>query len=270
MSSDDAIDMHTAQSFNMNRDDFLHQLYTFMNKRGQPISKVPSLGYQELDLFMLYKLVIERGGMDEVTRKQEWKIVYQDLGIPTMSTSASYNTRTNYKKYLYLYELEHCDFSDRNRPKDTEPKYQVGEHVRIISSVFEGQVFYAKILKYRYKDGKNQYYVHYNGWNSSHDEWMREDVLDPLLAEERRFPESLPNPPASRSSKSPLTMPRCTAGLLSSWDLLRLPCAAVDFSTCPFAMDDSSIKGPGLAPGPLSIDFFAQMWHNIHYLLTFN
>ncbi len=46
------------------------------------------------------------------------------------------------------------------------------------------------------------YYVHYNGWNSSHDEWMREDVLDPLLPEERRNPESLPNPPASRSSKS--------------------------------------------------------------------
>ena len=46
------------------------------------------------------------------------------------------------------------------------------------------------------------YYVHYNGWNSSHDEWMREDVLDPLLAEERRNPDALPNPPPSRSSKS--------------------------------------------------------------------
>lgn len=46
------------------------------------------------------------------------------------------------------------------------------------------------------------YYVHYNGWNSSHDEWMREDVLDPLLEDERRAPEMLPNPPPSRSSKS--------------------------------------------------------------------
>jgi hypothetical protein len=46
------------------------------------------------------------------------------------------------------------------------------------------------------------YYVHYNGWNSSHDEWMREDVLDPLLGEERRNPENLSNPPPSRSSKS--------------------------------------------------------------------
>lgn len=51
-------------------------------------------------------------------------------------------------------------------------------------------------------DGKNQYYVHYNGWNSSHDEWMREDVLDPLEATERKSPELLANPPPSRSSKS--------------------------------------------------------------------
>ena len=44
--------------------------------------------------------------------------------------------------------------------------------------------------------------MHYNGWNSSHDEWMREDVLDPLEEHERDDPESLSNPPPSRSSKS--------------------------------------------------------------------
>lgn len=134
--------------FNMTREAFLKDLYSFMNARGQPISKLPSLGYQELDLYLLYQLVIARGGMDEVTRKQEWKLVYQDLGIPTMSTSASYNTRTNYKKYLYLYELEHCDFPDKNRPKDAKPKYQISEFIRIVSSVFEGQVFYARVRIY--------------------------------------------------------------------------------------------------------------------------
>lgn len=134
--------------FEMSKDAFLKDLYSFMQARGQPISKLPSLGYQELDLYLLYQLVIARGGMDEVTRKQEWKLVYQDLGIPTMSTSASYNTRTNYKKYLYLYELEHCDFPDKNRPKDAKPKYQIGEFVRIVSSVFEGQVFFARVSAY--------------------------------------------------------------------------------------------------------------------------
>lgn len=135
---------HSFQ-FNMTKEAFLKDLYSFMQARGQPISKLPSLGYQELDLYLLYQLVIARGGMDEVTRRQEWKLVYQDLGIPTMSTSASYNTRTNYKKYLYLYELEHCDFPDKNRPKDSKPKYQIGDFIRIVSSVFEGQVFYARV-----------------------------------------------------------------------------------------------------------------------------
>lgn len=44
--------------------------------------------------------------------------------------------------------------------------------------------------------------MHYNGWNSSHDEWMREDVLDPLESSERKSPDLLTNPPPSRSSKS--------------------------------------------------------------------
>lgn len=80
------------------REVFLDKLYKFMARKGQPINKLPSLGYQELDLFKLYNLVIARGGMDKVTRNQEWKAVYQDLGLGVMSTSASYNTRTNYKK----------------------------------------------------------------------------------------------------------------------------------------------------------------------------
>jgi hypothetical protein len=142
--SPNATENHSIE-FNLEKEEFLNDLYQFMHNRGQPITKIPSLGYQELDLYLLYKLVLERGGMDEVTRKQEWKLVYQDLGIPTMSTSASYNTRTNYKKYLYLYELEHCDFSDLNKPRDAAPKYKIGEYIRIVSSVFEGQVFYAEV-----------------------------------------------------------------------------------------------------------------------------
>jgi hypothetical protein len=48
------------------RDSFLKDLYSFMDAKARPISKLPSLGYQELDLFKLYCLVVMRGGMDEV------------------------------------------------------------------------------------------------------------------------------------------------------------------------------------------------------------
>lgn len=198
----------------MTSEEFTADLYAFMERKGLPITKVPSLGYQPLDLLLLYKLVIARGGMDAVTRHQEWKAVYQDLHIPTMSTSASYNTRTNYKKYLYLYELEHCDFSDEP-PKHATPRYAIGGYIRIVSEVMEGQVFYARIVRDRYtsagtSDGDAQsaaggfeYYVHYNGWSNSHDEWMPEAVIGPLTGEEEAAgPETLSNPAPTRSSKS--------------------------------------------------------------------
>jgi len=173
-----------------------------MEQIGQPITKMPSLGYQELDLHRLFAAVVTRGGMDEVTRRQEWKLVYQELEIPTMSTSASYNTRTNYKKYLYLYELEMCDWGE-DRPMDAPgPKFQVGEYVRIVSSTYEGQVFYAQISKYRYRNSTNSYYVHYNGWSTSHDEWMPENVLNALHPSELAHPADLANPSPTRSSKS--------------------------------------------------------------------
>jgi ParB-like chromosome segregation protein Spo0J len=184
-----------------NKEEFVDRLYKFLESRGQPIVKKPSLGYQELDLHLLYRLVVARGGMDKVTQRQEWKAVYQELGIPTMSTSASYNTRTNYKKYLYLYELEYCD-SDQTRPRGKEPCFEIGQFIRIVSETYQGQVFYAQILKCRFKEGNNVYYVHYNGWSTSHDEWMPEKVISSLLPEEDGNPEMLSNPPPSRSSKS--------------------------------------------------------------------
>lgn len=182
--------------------DFLHDLYTFMIKIGQPITKTPHLGYQELDLYLLYTLVIARGGMDAVTRRQEWKTVYQDLGLPTMSTSASYNTRTNYKKHLYLYELEHFDADSSNRPADRDPIYPAGSPVRIVSHKFGGQVFYARTIKCRWRDDRFFYYVHYNGWGNSHDEWMPEEVLNAPFPDEESIFDTLANPPPTRSSKS--------------------------------------------------------------------
>lgn len=185
----------------MSNDEFLKDLHAFMEKIGQPITKMPSLGYQELDLHLLLKLVLARGGMDEVTRRQEWKLVYQDLGLSTMSTSASYNTRTNYKKYLYLYELEVCDWEEE-APPGMEPRFAPGQYVRIESSTYEGQVFYAQISKHRFRNHTNMYYVHYNGWSTSHDEWMPEGVLQELQEGERANPGELTNPSPTRSSKS--------------------------------------------------------------------
>lgn len=49
------------------RELFLRDLYEFMELKGHAITKVPSLGFQVLDLYKLYKIVIGRGGMDEAS-----------------------------------------------------------------------------------------------------------------------------------------------------------------------------------------------------------
>uniref|UniRef100_A0A669QN87 AT-rich interaction domain 4A n=1 Tax=Phasianus colchicus TaxID=9054 RepID=A0A669QN87_PHACC len=49
------------------RDNFLQQLYKFMEDRGTPINKPPVLGYKDLNLFKLFRLVYQQGGCDNVS-----------------------------------------------------------------------------------------------------------------------------------------------------------------------------------------------------------
>ncbi|XP_062863255.1 AT-rich interactive domain-containing protein 4A [Trichomycterus rosablanca] len=89
------------------RDHFLQQLYKFMEDRGTPINKPPVLGYKDLNLFKLFRLVYQQGGCDSIESGSVWKQVYMDLGIPVLNSAASYNVKTAYKKYLYGFE-EYC------------------------------------------------------------------------------------------------------------------------------------------------------------------
>ncbi|KAG9481307.1 hypothetical protein GDO78_010510 [Eleutherodactylus coqui] len=89
------------------RDNFLQQLYKFMEDRGTPINKPPVLGYKDLNLFKLFRLVYQQGGCDNIESGAVWKQIYMDLGIPILNSAASYNVKTAYKKYLYGFE-EYC------------------------------------------------------------------------------------------------------------------------------------------------------------------
>uniref|UniRef100_A0A4W4GY33 ARID domain-containing protein n=1 Tax=Electrophorus electricus TaxID=8005 RepID=A0A4W4GY33_ELEEL len=89
------------------RDHFLQQLYKFMEDRGTPINKPPVLGYKDLNLFKLFRLVHQHGGCDSIESGSVWKQVYMDLGIPVLNSAASYNVKTAYRKYLYGFE-EYC------------------------------------------------------------------------------------------------------------------------------------------------------------------
>ncbi|XP_040916681.1 AT-rich interactive domain-containing protein 4A [Toxotes jaculatrix] len=89
------------------RDHFLQQLYKFMEDRGTPINKPPVLGYKDLNLFKLFRLVYHLGGCHKIESGTVWKQVYIDLGIPVLNSAASYNVKTAYRKYLYGFE-EYC------------------------------------------------------------------------------------------------------------------------------------------------------------------
>nr|XP_008122312.1 PREDICTED: AT-rich interactive domain-containing protein 4B isoform X1 [Anolis carolinensis] len=96
-----------VEPFPEERENFLQQLYKFMEDRGTPINKRPVLGYRNLNLFKLFRLVHKLGGFDNIESGAVWKQVYQDLGIPVLNSAAGYNVKCAYKKYLYGFE-EYC------------------------------------------------------------------------------------------------------------------------------------------------------------------
>uniref|UniRef100_A0A667YUV5 AT-rich interactive domain-containing protein 3 n=1 Tax=Myripristis murdjan TaxID=586833 RepID=A0A667YUV5_9TELE len=115
-----------------NRKEFLDDLFTFMQKRGTPVNRIPIMAKQVLDLYMLYKLVTEKGGLVEVINKKIWREITKGLNLPTSITSAAFTLRTQYMKYLYPYECERKGLSspgelqaaiDSNRREGRRPSY---------------------------------------------------------------------------------------------------------------------------------------------------
>ncbi|XP_020021229.1 AT-rich interactive domain-containing protein 3B [Castor canadensis] len=111
---------------------FLDDLFIFMQKRGTPINRIPIMAKQILDLYMLYKLVTEKGGLVEIINKKIWREITKGLNLPTSITSAAFTLRTQYMKYLYAYECEKKALSspaelqaaiDGNRREGRRPSY---------------------------------------------------------------------------------------------------------------------------------------------------
>lgn len=94
------------------RKEFLDKLFDYMQKKGTPITRVPIMAKQPLDLYKLFKLVVERGGLVEVIKKKAWRNVAKELNLPASITSAAFTMRSQYMKYLYPYECEVEKLSD--------------------------------------------------------------------------------------------------------------------------------------------------------------
>ncbi|CAL1278610.1 unnamed protein product [Larinioides sclopetarius] len=86
------------------RKEFLDDLFSYMQKRGTPVNRIPIMAKQVLDLYELYRLVVARGGLVEVINKKIWREITKGLNLPSSITSAAFTLRTQYMKYLYPYE----------------------------------------------------------------------------------------------------------------------------------------------------------------------
>nr|XP_036225986.1 protein dead ringer isoform X1 [Bactrocera oleae] len=99
------------------RKEFLDDLFSFMQKRGTPINRLPIMAKSVLDLYELYNLVIARGGLVDVINKKLWQEIIKGLHLPSSITSAAFTLRTQYMKYLYPYE---CDKKNLSTPSELQ------------------------------------------------------------------------------------------------------------------------------------------------------
>ena len=97
------------------RREFIDSVIKFHEDKGQPLKGPPMFNQQPLDLFELYNLVKERGGMNEVryvgafflliyifqvTKKKEWTDVVRGLKFQ-VTPSAGFTLKKQYVKYLF-------------------------------------------------------------------------------------------------------------------------------------------------------------------------
>lgn len=116
--------------------EFLVDFYEFMKRRGTPITRLPVMAKQKLDLYKLFTLVCQKGGVLDVIQKRLWHDVVKELKIPTTATCAAYTLRNQYIKILYPYECEKRNFS---RPEELEAvmNKQIGGNMTQQSSCFD-------------------------------------------------------------------------------------------------------------------------------------
>ena len=90
-------------SFNSCRTEVNHQktiAFFSSSCSGTPINRLPVMAKQVLDLYELYNLVVEKGGLVEVINKKLWQEIIKGLNLPSSITSAAFTLRSQYTRYL--------------------------------------------------------------------------------------------------------------------------------------------------------------------------
>lgn len=100
---------------------FIQDLNKFMSDSGKPLSKIPIMGYKELDLYQLFKEVMLFGGFNEVVKNVgTWSKIWKRLAnFDPSITDSSFRLKKNYERYLLEYEYK-CRPEHRQQAVATE------------------------------------------------------------------------------------------------------------------------------------------------------
>ncbi|XP_032225701.1 AT-rich interactive domain-containing protein 1B [Nematostella vectensis] len=88
---------------NPDRRNFLDKYASFMESSGAPVTHVPVINNEPLDLFKFYRAVRESGGLQEIVKKKSWDSVIFNMGAPLQLSNI---LRTQYARLLLSYEMK--------------------------------------------------------------------------------------------------------------------------------------------------------------------
>ncbi|XP_014257414.1 protein dead ringer-like isoform X2 [Cimex lectularius] len=225
------------------RKEFLDDLFSFMQRRGTPINRLPIMAKSVLDLYELYNLVIQRGGLVDVINKKLWQEIIKGLHLPSSITSAAFTLRTQYMKYLYPYECEKRRLStpgelqaaiDGNRREGRRGSY--GTYAEMLQRS-PGQQSPLSLVTGRALNGS----THHHNNNNNHIPPHHQSLLPPnitgnsgmvpaefearmveyvkLLNKELR--SSTSTPPLHRQNSPPSSPPESTSGVINPLEMSR-------------------------------------------------
>ncbi|KHJ47429.1 ARID/BRIGHT DNA binding domain protein [Trichuris suis] len=86
------------------RRSFNAQLEAFLRRRCNGIVVMPSINGRRIDLYRLYRKVVQMGGWTKVSSMGKWNQVLPVLGIGSNCLCGDYGARTIYMRYLARYE----------------------------------------------------------------------------------------------------------------------------------------------------------------------
>lgn len=80
------------------KDMFVAQLYKFMDDRGTPMNKLPTINKIDIDLHKLFIIVKKFGGFNKVNKQRNWTDVFKRLALHNPSTANISNLKSSYKR----------------------------------------------------------------------------------------------------------------------------------------------------------------------------